>query len=212
MIANDGMQNMLFMNEGNQNNCLIVRCVGTHSNKSSIGAKVWVETNGLKQLREVSAQSGFGGQNSLDVYFGVGSAESVDTLRIEWPSGTVWDTTDVSANQMITITESNSSGTGLTEERKTPGTFHLAQNHPNPFNPQTTIVYFLPKAAQVKVTIYSIKGEKITTLKDARQSAGQHQIIWNSQDGSGKIVASGIYIYQIETPEFSQSKKMLLIR
>jgi hypothetical protein len=85
--------------------------------------------------------------------------------------------------------------------------FQLAQNFPNPFNPVTFISWRLAVSSPVKLSIYDLLGKEVTVLVDERQAAGFHQIEFNA-DG----MASGIYLYQIKTEGFVQTKKMLLIR
>jgi len=88
-----------------------------------------------------------------------------------------------------------------------PGTFLLANNYPNPFNPSTTIEYTLSKPSEVDVSIYNSNGQKVETLLRSNHSSGKYQVTWN---GSGH--ASGVYLYQIKADNFFQSKKMLLIK
>jgi hypothetical protein len=88
-----------------------------------------------------------------------------------------------------------------------PEQFSLEQNRPNPFNPITEISFALPKASNVKLEIFNIRGQKVANLVDGQLDAGYHTVIW---DGTG--VASGIYFYRITTDEFKASKKMLLLK
>ena len=109
-VANgNGENNILYKNNGNSNNWIHIKCLGTISNRSAIGAKVWVKATlgGITvcQLREVSSQSGFFSQSSLNAHFGLGDATSIDSLKIEWPSGMVDMLTNVDANQFLIITE-----------------------------------------------------------------------------------------------------------
>jgi hypothetical protein len=101
-------RNVLFHNTGNSNAWLKVRCLGTASNRSAIGAKVRVQaTIGEKnfwQLREITSGDGFNG-NSLIAHFGLGDATNIEALRIEWPSGTVQVMTNVPTRQSLTIIE-----------------------------------------------------------------------------------------------------------
>jgi hypothetical protein len=98
----------LYHNDGNSNAWIEVKCVGTRSNRSAIGAKVRTKaTIGGKpfwQLREISTGSGWC-QNAMEAHFGLGNATNVETLRIEWPSGTVQELQNVRARQYLTITE-----------------------------------------------------------------------------------------------------------
>jgi hypothetical protein len=101
--------NFLYRNDGNDNHWLKLKLVGGPSNRAAIGAKVRVNAtiSGASrwQMREISGGSGFGSQDSLIAHFGLGDATHVDTVRIEWPSGTVQELHDLAANQRLTITE-----------------------------------------------------------------------------------------------------------
>ena len=110
-ITNFDTTNFLYRNDSkkaNENNSINIRCVGTVSNASAIGAKVKVkaEIGGqpVWQMREVSGQTGHLSQNSLNVAFGLGDAAVADSIKIEWPSGLLWVATNVADNR-LTITE-----------------------------------------------------------------------------------------------------------
>ncbi len=110
-IANSGDNNLLFKNNGSSNNWIKIRCVGAFSNRSAIGAKVKIKATIADtprwQMREISAQTGggYGGQNNLIAEFGLGDAMQVDSIKIEWPAGTVQVLTNISANQLLNIVE-----------------------------------------------------------------------------------------------------------
>ena len=88
-----------------------------------------------------------------------------------------------------------------------PQGFDLGQNHPNPFNPVTTITYDLPEARNVSLTIYTITGQKVATLVSGFKEAGHYQVTWN---GSG--LATGIYLYRLEAGSFTKTRKALIVR
>jgi hypothetical protein len=90
-----------------------------------------------------------------------------------------------------------------------PGFYH---NFPNPFNPSTTIYYKLNQSSRVKLTIYNSIGEKIKTLYDAFQSAGEYKLSWDGTDDTGHPVSSGMYFNRLETQKTVLQKKMLLIQ
>ena len=94
----------------------------------------------------------------------------------------------------------------------TPRSFSLKQNYPNPFNPETVIEYNLPKGCRVEIDVYNILGQKVRTLLEEHQNAGRHRVLWDGRDEKGKEVSSGIYLYRIKASEFSQTKKMVLLR
>ncbi|MCF6271236.1 MAG: T9SS type A sorting domain-containing protein [Melioribacteraceae bacterium] len=92
-----------------------------------------------------------------------------------------------------------------------PKSFLVSQNYPNPFNPSTTITYALPEAGDVEVNVYSIIGEKITTLVKAHQSAGVHEVTWNASSSSGGV-SSGIYFYSVKYGDKVSNMKMILMK
>jgi len=306
-ICQYNMVNHLFEYTGT-NHWLKLKCIGVTSNRDGVGAKVKIRTGPDWQYREINTQSGFGGQSDLVVEFGVGAANAlIDEVVIEWPSGIVWDTTDVNVDKMLIITEHESApnqppvavddnvtieedGTTIIEvlendsdpdgdalviesidDTGTTGTvginsgntsvsyiaaagftgtdqfsyvvsdgqggqddavvtvevepasavmnrsgipkvFYLAQNHPNPFNPETEITYGLPKNVDVRLTLYDMTGREVVQLVNHHQQAGAYSVIWDGRDHMGSMVSSGIYVYHLAAGEFSKQCKMLLIR
>lgn len=93
-----------------------------------------------------------------------------------------------------------------------PINYELQQNHPNPFNPETIIRYDISKSGDVQLSIHNMLGQKVRTLINDRQVAGNHQIAWNGRNDSGLPAASGIYLYRLRVGNSIETKKMLLIR
>ena len=93
-----------------------------------------------------------------------------------------------------------------------PDNFTLYQNHPNPFNPLTTIRYDLPEDGFVNVTIYDMMGRVVRSLVNMEQNAGFKSIQWNATDDTGSPVSAGLYLYTIQAGEFRQTKKMVLLK
>lgn len=91
-------------------------------------------------------------------------------------------------------------------------TYRLEANYPNPFNPSTTIRYTLGLTGETSVEVYNLLGEKIRTLVDAVQSAGEHAAVWDGTDDAGRNVASGIYVLRIRSGAFRESLKMTLMK
>ena len=91
--------------------------------------------------------------------------------------------------------------------RNIPEDYHLAQNYPNPFNPVTQIRFSLPKNSRVVLNLYNALGEKVETVLADQLTAGTYQISYD-----GHHLPSGIYILQMETPEFVRSVKMILLK
>jgi len=101
--------------------------------------------------------------------------------------------------------------TGIADPNQ-PELFQLAQNYPNPFNPTTTISYRLGKTSKVELTIYNTAGQKVTTLFNTNQQAGEYQVKWHGENNSGQGVASGVYLYKFQADDLIQTRKMILLR
>jgi len=101
---------------------------------------------------------------------------------------------------------------GLADDTQIPGTYNLHQNHPNPFNPTTTLRYDLPDDGMVNITIYDMMGRVVRNLVNDHQSAGYKTIQWNGTNGFGEPVAAGVYLYQIHAGNFQKTKKMILLK
>ncbi|UCE06955.1 MAG: tandem-95 repeat protein, partial [bacterium] len=93
-----------------------------------------------------------------------------------------------------------------------PDEYALFANYPNPFNPETNITFQIPKSCHVKLSIYNNLGQLINVLFEAELSAGIYSKVWNAMDLTGKQVTSGIYLYKLETKDFTAVRKMLYIR
>ncbi len=88
----------------------------------------------------------------------------------------------------------------------------LSQNFPNPFNPETTIEYDLPRSEQVSVEIFNIRGQRVAVLQQGYLSAGHHLVSWNGVDQHGVQVASGIYMYRLRAGDYVETKRMTLLK
>ena len=101
---------------------------------------------------------------------------------------------------------------GPTSTGDTPARFALEQNHPNPFNPRTDIRYALPTDGDVNLRVFDMRGRLVNTLVAGPQLAGRHSVTWDGTDQHGTRVASGIYLYRIESGDFVQQRKMTLVK
>jgi len=93
-----------------------------------------------------------------------------------------------------------------------PRAFALAQNAPNPFNPQTTIVFAVDRASGVRLGVYDLQGRLVRTLADRVYAAGEHRVVWDGRDESGSEMPSGLYLYRLEDGRRTQTRKMVLVR
>ena len=93
-----------------------------------------------------------------------------------------------------------------------PTQFTLHQNYPNPFNPVTTLRYDLPENSLVNITIFDMLGRQVKTLINQTQGAGYKSVIWDATNDFGSPVSAGIYLYQIQSGIYLQTKKMILLK
>jgi hypothetical protein len=99
---------------------------------------------------------------------------------------------------------------GFEEEKnigENPRTFELDQNYPNPFNPKTMIKFQIPNSNFVTLEIYNLLGQKVATLVNKKMNQGMHEIEWNATD-----LASGVYLYRLQAGNYSETKKLILLR
>ena len=88
-----------------------------------------------------------------------------------------------------------------------PQVYSLSQNYPNPFNPATNFSFDLPVASHVTLTIFNVLGQEVTTLIDKKMEAGSHTVEWNAARFS-----SGVYFYRISAGNFTETKKMMILK
>ncbi|UCC44874.1 MAG: T9SS type A sorting domain-containing protein, partial [Candidatus Zixiibacteriota bacterium] len=123
-------------------------------------------------------------------------------LRVE---GQLKDGTDFEGYDCVVLMTKREAVTVALNE--TPRDLELIGNHPNPFNPVTEIRFYLPEAAHVKLEIFNVLGRRVATLADWVVEAGDHTVGWN-----GSNSASGVYLYRLTAGDYSESKKMLLLK
>ena len=138
-------------------------------------------------LKELGVLEG----ESIDLKWTVMAVASDSTRMAE-------NSNDISFTRMISVSN---------EPEDTPITFKLEQNYPNPFNPSSTIQFSLPEAGNVRLDVFTITGQLVTTLVNNRMVSGKHSVTF---DGSN--LASGVYVYRIVTGNFVQTKRMTLIK
>jgi hypothetical protein len=93
-----------------------------------------------------------------------------------------------------------------------PETYYVSDNYPNPFNARTTIDISLPKRTFISLKIYNVFGHLVRTLQQEQVSGGKHRVSWDAKDDGGKDAPSGVYLLRIETDEFSQTRRMTLLK
>ncbi|HSP86935.1 MAG TPA: T9SS type A sorting domain-containing protein, partial [Ignavibacteriaceae bacterium] len=100
----------------------------------------------------------------------------------------------------------------IDQESKSPDNYSLFQNYPNPFNGETTIKYNVSKEANVKIEIFNVLGERIKTLINEQQMPDYYSVRWDSKNDKGNTMNSGIYFVRFFSNNFSEIKKIILLR
>jgi hypothetical protein len=93
-----------------------------------------------------------------------------------------------------------------------PSAFSLSQNYPNPFNPITNFEFSLTKSVYVRIEIFNVLGQKVKTLVDEQMNPGVYLVDWNGTDDENNQVSSGVYFYRMQAGDFSEIKKMVLLK
>jgi flagellar hook assembly protein FlgD len=88
----------------------------------------------------------------------------------------------------------------------------LHQNYPNPFNPETTIRFDLAQNVPVRIDIYNVTGQLVRRLVEADRQAGSYQVVWNGRNDDRQLLPSGIYFCRLTAGQFTEVKKMALIK
>ena len=93
-----------------------------------------------------------------------------------------------------------------------PSSYALGDAYPNPFNPETTIRFSLPWEAPVSVKIYNDQGQFVRDLVSGHMGPGEFTVTWDGKDANGAEVASGVYVYKIESTSLKLSKKVTFLK
>jgi hypothetical protein len=130
------------------------------------------------------------------------------------PSGNIY-ISDRDSGLYVVAFDSTAVGIGdRPEENILPRGFSLDQNHPNPFNPSTTITYTIPEgdAVNVRMRIFDLRGRLVRTLIEGTRGPGRHSVQWDGRDDRGEMVGSSLYVYRLDAEGFSSTKKMAILR
>ncbi|MCF7802715.1 MAG: T9SS type A sorting domain-containing protein [Candidatus Marinimicrobia bacterium] len=102
--------------------------------------------------------------------------------------------------------------TGIADDSAIPGTYVLHQNHPNTFNPTTTIRYGLPEDTHVTLTIYDLVGRKVAVLTNSHQQVGWQKVKWNGRNTAGYLVGNGVYLYHLRAGKYQETKSIVILK
>ena len=113
----------------------------------------------------------------------------------------------VGSGVVLTTTTGGNQGVNVGTEKEIPRIYSMRQNHPNPFNPSTTIRYTLPDKSHVTLTVFNTLGQQVATLVEGEREAGYHEARFD-----GSQFASGVYLYQFRAEAFVRVRKMILVK
>lgn len=204
--------NALFRNDNsNGNKWAEFKLEGVTTNRSAIGTKIKIKATingqGVWQTREVNGQAGYCTQN-LEQHFGLGNATVIDSIKIEWQSGTTNVYTNVGVNKFYKAIEGQSNLVGVSNNSTVqPKEYKLNQNFPNPFNPATKISFTLPKKDFASIKIFDSLGKEVSSLINEEKPAGYYEV---SFDASG--LSSGVYFYKLVTSDYLETRNMVLMK
>jgi len=206
----ESQTNSLFRNDADVvgNAWLEVRCVGTASNRSGIGARLRatavVGGSPVTQTRLVSGSDGYCSQNLVQ-HFGLADATTVD-LEIRWPSGARQRLNGLAVNARITVVEESTVDVGIPTAGRRP--FLLRAARPNPFRDATSLGFDLPGEASVRMDVFDAAGRRVRTLATGRRPAGAHEVAWDGRDAAGRTVAPGVYFWRVRADGATRSGKV----
>jgi hypothetical protein len=198
-------QNKYSVQPGVRNNQIILQIsnTSTSENANNLEVKLIKDSKNIKfnQTEKLIEKIGQGGETEVnftfDVPFNVGNAK-VDTIEF-----VITDNKDIYLNKQFIL------------EYAQPTEYKLEQNYPNPFNPTTKIRYSIPNVEthndaslrNVTLKIYDILGDEVATLVNEKKEAGYYEIEFNASS-----IASGVYIYRLQSGSFTSSKKMMVLK
>jgi hypothetical protein len=202
---------------------------GVHVSKDAIGARVSLQVGfGTDQswnlYRTQRGSSCFSAQNGFELFFGLGNADLIKEVQVNWPDGTSTVISDgLTVNSAVVVHYAGTVEQAAPRRREaaapeparlaaapgseTPLAFSLSEAYPNPFNPSTRITYALPEATHVRLKVYDPLGREVATLVDGLTEAGRHSAVWRAG-----AAPSGLYLYRLEAGSFSRTRTMLLIK
>ncbi len=147
-------------------------------------------------------------------------ADSQSTVYLRWTMSVEnalytfggWNIDDIGIYAIFDSAGAEPTDVNENADNVLPSEYELKQNYPNPFNPTTIISFSLPRTSNVRLEIYNVLGQRVSTLIDGELKAGDHDISWDGQNAFGQPVATGIYFYRLKAGEFVGTKKMILLK
>ncbi|NKB67401.1 MAG: T9SS type A sorting domain-containing protein [Candidatus Latescibacteria bacterium] len=185
---------------------------GQGQNPNSLGARVELQADGIRQVRELQSSYGYGSQTQPRLHFGLGNTNKIDLLRVTWPNGVESVSRGVAVNRRLVLDYPWGAAKASEGVQAVSQDTQLGANYPNPFNASTVIPFRLQRASRVQLDIYGATGQRVRRLVDEGLEAGGYQIPWDGLDQDGRSVASGVYLYRLQADGRVEARKLILVR
>lgn len=180
------------------------RVIGVFDRGGLIGLNNGTVTNSFWDIETSGQANSAGGEGRT-------TAEMMQqSTFIDWDFAVVWD---IFENESYPFLHYQDGPTSVSQELESiPQITKLIGNFPNPFNPETTILFNLADAGEVKLEIFNIKGQKVRSFRVDYAGGGEQQIVWDGRDEKGRCAGSGVYLYRLIFGDTVQQSKMLLLK
>ncbi len=198
----------LYRNVGNTNNWITIKLTGAQTNKSAIGTKIRLRAvingNVVWQMREISAQTSYCGQNDLRAHFGLANATVIDSIIIEWPTGTIDICTNIFPNAFYTAAESQCLVLTTINEVEIPNRdFFIESVFPNPVIDKLSFKFHNEKQATITISIINVLGKVVLTKTMAEKSGN------NTLSLDVKKLKAGVYTLLLKNEKQSCEAKFI---
>ncbi len=154
-------------------------------------------------------QAGAAQPSTISGYVRLADGQPVAGARVA-----LFDVTDLAAGAVTHATTDEAGSFALSLQgpgRARPAGFALGPNYPNPFNPSTILPYQLPVSTPVRLEVFNLLGQRVTTLVDGHRPAGAHTAVWDATDAAGQAVGAGVYFYRLSGGGATWTRKMVLL-
>jgi enediyne biosynthesis protein E4 len=215
---NDGRLDLAFADNGQfrlfknhyatANSYVELNLVSTTANKHAVGARVYVFAGGVQYMQEVVNGRGQRVEKPLRLHFGLGTATKVDSVLVGWPGKAGREKFGVAINSIKTLTE----GTGPSTDVGQPGANVPFAMEIRPQDGRTEFRYSLYAPAEVTLSIFDVSGKHIASIVPGAQPTGAHTAVWTNEDGNGRPVTAGNYMYVLTAGGKTATGKLQIVR
>ena len=175
---------------------------------------ITADLSSLGGLESVPLEDIGDGTYRLETRFAVGGRAGLRDVEVFIEQATTLGRHWINLSRNIEVVGDPNTAVTESYAASLPESFTLDQNYPNPFNAETMIRYALPTAVDVELSIFNLAGQQVATLVEGAREAGTYTVRWDGRDDDGRELASGVYLYRLQTGNGQQmeTRKLALIR